>query len=360
MSENETLEPEPNLPRPSDPVAEGADPLTAKEAGPVVEEPAEEADNADAPVETDTAEKTDETDEEEAPPLLDRGNPLQKVRGGVTAGLASLFAFLLMAHNGQLRLGVPIGIILTCIAAWGVMDFLGTFDDPDEQVLHTVTLRYLAGPILRVFATTCLFAFALMGGASGLFVQWAWGLVVTAAFLGVVASIYDLGVKLGPFATDELGLPRPLWRRHGFWVLVAGAVLYLPMLGSFSLIDPWETHYGEVAREILSRDDWISLWWAQDGWFWSKPILNFWIQSIAMASLGTHYQPDQMLHGVSAWNAHPEWVVRAPNFLMTVLAMYVIYKGVAKVFGRRAGLLGGLVLATMPDWFFLAHQTMTD
>jgi 4-amino-4-deoxy-L-arabinose transferase-like glycosyltransferase len=45
---------------------------------------------------------------------------------------------------------------------------------------------------------------------------------------------------------------------------------------------------------------------------------------------------------------------------MTLLAMYLIYKGTAKVFGRRAGLLGGIVLATMPDWFFLAHQTMTD
>ena len=40
--------------------------------------------------------------------------------------------------------------------------------------------------------------------------------------------------------------------------------------------------------------------------------------------------------------------------------MYLLYKGVAKTFGRRAALLGGLVLATMPDWYFLAHQTMTD
>jgi 4-amino-4-deoxy-L-arabinose transferase-like glycosyltransferase len=59
-------------------------------------------------------------------------------------------------------------------------------------------------------------------------------------------------------------------------------------------------------------------------------------------------------------NAHPEWVVRTPNVLMTIGAMYALYKGVAKVFGRRAGLLGAIVLATMPDWYFLAHQTMTD
>jgi 4-amino-4-deoxy-L-arabinose transferase-like glycosyltransferase len=354
MSENETLESSPKLP-----------PMTGETAS---EDPKEEDDDAgvaDGETTTDEVaaeEKSTEPagEEESTPPLLDRGNALRKLRGGLTAGLGALFAFLLMAHNAQLRLGVPFGMIFIAVAAWGVMDFLGTFDDADAQVVHATTLRYLAGPILRVLGSTFLFAGALMGGASGLFAQWLWGLIITAVFLLFVVSIYDLGVKLGPFAADELGLPRPLWRRHGFWVLAAGAVLYLPMLGSFSLIDPWETHYGEVAREILTRDDWISLWWAQDGWFWSKPILNFWMQSIAMASLGTHYQPDQMLHGVSAWNAHPEWVVRAPNFLITVVAMYLLYKGVAKVFGRRAGLLGGLVLATMPDWFFLAHQTMTD
>jgi 4-amino-4-deoxy-L-arabinose transferase-like glycosyltransferase len=79
-----------------------------------------------------------------------------------------------------------------------------------------------------------------------------------------------------------------------------------------------------------------------------------------MATLGVHYKPDQMLEGIGGATAHPEWVVRTPVFLLTVLAMYLIYKGVAKVFGRRAGLLGGIVLATMPDWYFLGHQTMTD
>jgi 4-amino-4-deoxy-L-arabinose transferase-like glycosyltransferase len=190
---------------------------------------------------------------------------------------------------------------------------------------------------------------------------WLGSVTVTASFLGLVAAVFNLGKQLGPWKVDELGLERPLLQRHGFWVLAIGAFLYFPAMGLQSLWDPWETHYGEVAREILSRDDWISLWWAQDGWFWSKPILNFWIQSLSMASLGTHFRADMMLTGASgAWTAHPEWVVRTPNVLMTVVSMYLLYKGVAKVFGRRAGLLGALVLATMADWFFLAHQTMTD
>src|SRR5687767_3535438 len=49
-----------------------------------------------------------------------------------------------------------------------------------------------------------------------------------------------------------------------------------------------------------------------------------------------------------------------PVFILTILALYILYKGVAKVFGRRAGMLGAIVLATMPQWFLLAHQTITD
>jgi 4-amino-4-deoxy-L-arabinose transferase-like glycosyltransferase len=318
--------------------------------------------------------KSEDENEEDEVVLVPRGNPLRWARGGITTFSGALGAFLLMAHDGQLRWGVPIGFIFVAIAAWGVMDLLGSFDDADTDaagnslVLSENTLRTLAGPLLKLAGSTVLYLGSVEGAQSGVQFglaegtsQIVWGVIVTAAFFTLVAMVYGLGVALGPWAKDEFGLEVPFYKRYGFWVIAAGTLLYLPTLGSYSLWDPWETHYGEVAREMLSRDDWISTWWAQDGWFFSKPVLDFWIQAIAMATLGTHYHPDQMLIGAGGLaNAHPEWVVRTPNFLLTIFAMYVLYKGVAKAFGRRAGLLGALVLATMPDWFFLAHQTMTD
>jgi 4-amino-4-deoxy-L-arabinose transferase-like glycosyltransferase len=298
--------------------------------------------------------------EEVRAPLIPHGNPLRLLRGGVTASVGGLLAYLLMAHNGQLpHVGVPLGILFVAIASWGVMDALGTFDDPETAVAGRTTIGALASPLGQLAVGLLVFALSLAGAASGLLNQGVWAVVVTLSFVGLVFAVFQLGVKLGPWATDELGVARPIWQRHGFWLVVASAVLLLPCLGSFSLWDPWETHYGEVSREILARDDWISTWWAQDGFFYSKPVLDFWLQAIFMATLGVHYQPGQMLQGAFGV-AHPEWVVRAPIFLMTVMALYLLYKGVARIFGRRAGLLGGLVLATMPDWWFLAHQTMTD
>ena len=327
----------------------------ASDAAPTSDEPEAKAAEPEEKKETETEKER----------VLPKGNPLRWKRGGITALIGGLGAFLLMAHNGQLRFGVPIGFLFMLATTWGVLDLCGSFDDEIDADSPFFGAKLDPQQVIRalfgVGGACLLFCAALMGGQSGSLKQWIWGVIVTLTFELLVYAIFNLGVKLGPWAKDETGLARPIWQRHGFWLVTVAALLYLPFLGSYSLWDPWETHYGEVAREVLARDDWISLWWAQDGWFWSKPILNFWIQAIAMASLGTHYQPDQMLIGADGLaSAHPEWVVRAPNFLLTVMGMYLLYKGVAKVFGRRAGLLGGIVLATMPDWFFLAHQTMTD
>jgi 4-amino-4-deoxy-L-arabinose transferase-like glycosyltransferase len=280
----------------------------------------------------------------------------------LTALVACFFAFLLMARHGQLRWGVPLGSLLVVVAAWGVMDLLGAFDEPDERVRSSTSLRALAPSLAGFLATSLLFCVALGLATAGRGLpQPVWGLLVTVTFVGAVAALFLLGRALGPWAVDENGVDRPFWKRHGFWVVALGAALYFPFMGSFALWDPWETHYGEVAREMLARDDWISLWWAQDGWFWSKPVLDMWMQAIAMASLGVHYEPDRMLIGDGTHPVmHPEWAVRAPVVLLTIVALYLLYKGVARTFGRRAAFIGALVLATMPDWYLIAHQTMTD
>jgi 4-amino-4-deoxy-L-arabinose transferase-like glycosyltransferase len=147
-------------------------------------------------------------------------------------------------------------------------------------------------------------------------------------------------------------LPSAL-RRPGLAVMIAIAVLYLPLLGTTSLWDPWETHYGEVAREILARNDWISLWWAQDKWFWSKPVLLFWMEALSMGFLGVDFMPD-------ANPANPEWALRLPAVLMALAALAVLYATVRRYFGRRAGALSVLVTATMPQFFFISHQAITD
>jgi 4-amino-4-deoxy-L-arabinose transferase-like glycosyltransferase len=145
----------------------------------------------------------------------------------------------------------------------------------------------------------------------------------------------------------------PALRRPGLLVMIAICAIYLPLLGTSSLWDPWETHYGEVAREILARNDWISLWWAQDKWFWSKPVLLFWMEALSMGFLGVDFMPD-------ANPANPAWALRLPTLLMALAALAVIYATVRRYFSPRAGALAALVTATMPQFFFISHQAITD
>lgn len=312
-------------------------------------------------------EEDEEDDGEQAaePPLLPPGNAPRFVRGPIAILIGVFSVFCLMAVKAQLRFGVPLGALGVLVATFGVLDLLGSFDDPDDRVAGRARLRDLARPLgvtaAGVVALWAVISLAVEGRLSQSHPVLAAGVLVPATFLTLVTGLYQLGDAFGMWAKGEDGAPLPMIRRHGFWLVLATTLLYLPTLGSHSLSDPWETHYGEVAREILSRNDWISTWWAQDGWFFSKPVLDFWIQALAMSTFGVRYHADRMLSAVSEGREPwPEWAVRLPNFLLTLLAVYLLYKAVSRAFGRRAGLLGGLVLLTMPQWFILAHQTMTD
>ena len=145
-------------------------------------------------------------------------------------------------------------------------------------------------------------------------------------------------------------------------VIGVGLLLYIPLAGTYGLWDPWETHYGEVARQMTHRGDFISLWWPGSprdaDVFWSKPVLTFWLMSIGMhiAGIGLPGNPP----GEMALLSRTEWAMRVPFCLLGVLAMWGIYLVVSRFVSRRAGFLSALVMATSPMFFLIARQAMTD
>lgn len=168
-------------------------------------------------------------------------------------------------------------------------------------------------------------------------------------------------------------------------VLLAAAFVFLPRLGSYGLHDPWETHYGEVARNMLASGDWISPWWGsywpegaacthdsdcpadhicrsirseylprqatcrskdfnrEGEYFFSKPVLSMWMMALGMAVCGVG-----------------EWGVRLPFVLLAMLALLAVHGAIRRLFGRRQGLLAALVLLGAPTFFFISRQAMTD
>ncbi len=257
------------------------------------------------------------------------------LRGTVIAAAGLLATLLLMANGEQLAHGPLYGMLTMLAATMGLLDALGLFhrDAPEAVSMGETVLGRLEGePVWAEPRYTAAVAACVLLGGGLLFGYPALPWVIGAALAALVPSAI---------------------RRPGLLVFVVASFLYLPLLGAYGLWDPWETHYGEVSREILSRDDWISLWWAQENWFWSKPILIFWSEALSMGALGVDFHPD-------ANPAHPEWALRIPIFLMSIGALLAVYAAMARVFGKRAGVLSALVLATMPHFFFLSHQAITD
>lgn len=257
------------------------------------------------------------------------------VRGLGLAAVGFVGSFLLMANEEQVSRGPLLGILLTLVGVGGLLDLLGLFGgdrDGRVPVADTGLFRQDGEPLYTSPLVTVPVALAIF-------------------VIGAMAGGYP-GLPITIAMAFALLIPSAI-RRPALMVLVVAGLLYLPFLGVYGLWDPWETHYGEVAREMLARDDWISLWWAQEDWFWSKPILIFWSEALSMGAMGVDFRPD-------ANPAHPEWAIRLPHFLLATGALLAVYAFVSKVRSKRAGLVAAVVLATMPHFFFLSHQAITD
>ncbi|MBK6575475.1 MAG: glycosyltransferase family 39 protein [Sandaracinaceae bacterium] len=269
--------------------------------------------------------------------------------GAFALGVTAMF--LLMSNSERAPHGVLLGMFATLTAALGLMTGLGFFARSTTSVPFAASalghpegeLWFRRPSVMLALSAVVVIACALVFGVDTFHVD-------TRDLLGIPLDVAYLTVAIT--LALLLLLPAAV-TRPGLGVFVAVGLVYLPTLGMHALWDPWETHYGEVAREILARDDWISTWWAHEKWFMSKPILIFWMEALAMGALGVDYLPD-------ANPLHPEWAVRLPIVMLSIAALMVVYGTVKRLFSARAGAFAALAMATAPHYFFLAHQAITD
>lgn len=192
-------------------------------------------------------------------------------------------------------------------------------------------------------------------------------------------------------------------------VVCVAAGVFLPFLGSVGLWDPWETHYAEVAREMLASGDFVHPRWERS-WFFSKPPLTMWlaaggmfvatrygllagglaaavlvlvlgrarggwtltlaVSALACAGVLTlatlallaqvPWRTGDLLTDVGALPLATEWGVRLPFAAASIASIGMLSLAVGRVAGARVGLLTGLALTTMPMQFLLARQAVTD
>jgi 4-amino-4-deoxy-L-arabinose transferase-like glycosyltransferase len=137
---------------------------------------------------------------------------------------------------------------------------------------------------------------------------------------------------------------RRLDNRAGHWLLlaVAWAVLCLPALGRPSLWDIDEGNNADASREMFESGDWIVPTFNYQTRY-DKPVLLYWLQAGAYAACGIN-----------------EFAARLPSALAALLAVLVTYEIGRSLFGRGAGLLSGLVLASSVAFCASAHFANPD
>ena len=151
-------------------------------------------------------------------------------------------------------------------------------------------------------------------------------------------------------------LDRVLGRELAVVALLALALL-LSGLWSFSLIDPWETHYGEVARRMLEDDDWVHLK-KQDAVFRSKPVLTFWLIGASLSGMGL--VTDGGYSGELVTSDRFVFAVRLPFALFGAFGLVMTWWMLARLANRRVAWLAFAIIATCPLYFMISRQAITD
>jgi 4-amino-4-deoxy-L-arabinose transferase-like glycosyltransferase len=132
--------------------------------------------------------------------------------------------------------------------------------------------------------------------------------------------------------------------RVGHWLLLAAtwSVLCLPRLGGPSLWDIDEGNNGDCAREMYESGDWVVPRFNNQTRY-DKPVLLYWLQAACYSAFGVN-----------------EFAARLPSAVAALFALLVTCELGRGLFGKRAGLLAALILASSVSFSASAHFANPD
>ncbi len=119
-------------------------------------------------------------------------------------------------------------------------------------------------------------------------------------------------------------------------IIAAGALLFLPFLGSVHLFDWDEINFAECAREMIVTGDYSRVQIDFQP-FWEKPPLFIWMQALSMNMFGVG-----------------EFAARLPNAICGIVTLLLVFSIGKRTFDERFGFLWALAFAGsfLPHFYF--------
>lgn len=130
--------------------------------------------------------------------------------------------------------------------------------------------------------------------------------------------------------------------RNAVILLLASGLCFFFRLGAAPLTEPDEGRNAEVAREMTVSGDWCTPHLNFERKL-NKPVLLFWASALSMR-----------LGGVN------EAAARFPSALAAAAGVFAVYFLGQRMYGARAGLLAGLVLASSPMYIAFGRIVIFD
>ncbi len=132
---------------------------------------------------------------------------------------------------------------------------------------------------------------------------------------------------------------------YGRTIILVSILMLCRMIAMYfiPLNDSTEARYAEIARLMLSSNNWVSLMHYPNQYFWAKPPLSTWLSAISMQELG-----------VNALAA------RLPAMLLSIFCLAAVYRMALSKCGPRGAVWAVGVLATTFYFLLDAGTVMTD
>ena len=96
-----------------------------------------------------------------------------------------------------------------------------------------------------------------------------------------------------------------LQRTNLIWLLGTLLLVRIIAMAVVPLADTTEPRYAEIARLMLTTNDWITPWFEPGVPFWGKPPLSFWAQALSFKLFGINARYLQLFYIGCA--ARPWW-----------------------------------------------------
>jgi len=124
-------------------------------------------------------------------------------------------------------------------------------------------------------------------------------------------------------------------------LLAVSLLLFLPKL-SMPLLDPDEGLYAEIAREMVTRGDWV-IPHVNGLPYLEKPPLYFWLTASTFRLFGPS-----------------EWATRLWSAISALGTVLLTWRIGRRLYGAQAGLLAGVVVATVVGNALYVRRASTD